>query len=166
MAVDMFIKIGDIVGESQDSAHKTEIEMLAWSWGLSNTTSIGSATAGAGSGKAHFQDLSLTKYIDSSSNALMKACVTGAHYPEATLTIRKAGGTAVEYVVLTLKMVFVTSISTGGSGGEDKLTENVTLTFGAFQFKYQPQDAKGAKLGGTKDVMWSQVLNKESVAVA
>lgn len=150
MAVDMFIKIGDIEGEAEDKTHKGKIDVLAWSWGMSNsgTTHMG---GGGGSGKVNVQDLSFTKYIDSSSNALLKACCEGKHYPEATLIVRKAGGSPVEYIVLKLDEVLITSVSTGGSGGEDRLTENVTLNFAKFTYKYQPQDEKGAKKGGTKD---------------
>lgn len=159
MAVDMFFKIGDIKGESGDSKHKDEIDVLAWSWGVSNsgTTHTGS---GGGAGKVNVQDLSFTKYIDASSNALLKACCEGKHYADATLTVRKAGGTPVEYVVLKIEEVLVTSVSTGGSGGEDRLTENVTLNFAKFMYKYQPQDKAGAKLGGTKDYGYDIRANK------
>jgi type VI secretion system secreted protein Hcp len=105
------------------------------------------------------QDVSFTKYIDASSNALMDACCTGKHFPEATLTVRKAGGTPLEYVVITLNEVLITAVSTGGSGGEDRLTENITLNFAKFKFSYQPQDEKGAKLGGTKDVTYNIAEN-------
>ncbi len=131
MAVDMFIKVGDIEGESTDDKHGKEIDVLAWSWGMSQsgTTHMG---GGGGAGKVNVQDLSLTKYVDSSTNALMKACCDGTHYPEAKLTVRKAGKDALEYIKLSLKEVIVTSVSTGGSGGEDRLTENVTLNFAEF----------------------------------
>lgn len=159
MAVDMYFKIGDIKGESGDSKHKGEIDVLAWSWGMSNngTTHMGS---GGGAGKVNVNDISFTKYIDSSSNALLQACCIGKHYPEATLTVRKAGGTPVEYVVIKFEEVLVTSVNTGGSGGEDRLTENVTLNFAKFMYKYQPQDDKGAKLGGTKDFGYDIKANK------
>lgn len=161
MAVDMFIKIGDIVGEANDKTHKDSIDVLAWSWGMSQsgTTHLG---GGGGAGKVNVQDLSFTKYIDSSSNALILACCNGKHYPEATLTVRKAGGTPVEYVVIKLEEVMVTSVSSGGSGGEDRLTENVTLNFAKFTYKYQPQDEKGAKKGGTKDAVWNIAENSDS----
>jgi len=158
MAVDMFIKIGDIKGESRDKVHKEEIDVLAWSWGMSNsgTTHMG---GGGGSGKVNVQDLSFTKYIDASSHALLKACCEGKHYPEATLVVRKAGGTPVEYVWIKMEEVMVTSVSTGGSGGEDRLTENVTLNFAKFTYKYQEQDATGAKKGGTKDWAYDIAAN-------
>jgi type VI secretion system secreted protein Hcp len=143
MAVDMFIKIGDIKGESRDSKHKEEIDVLAWSWGMSNsgTAHLG---GGAGAGKVNVQDLSLTKYIDASSNALMMAACNGKHYPEAVLIVRKAGEKPLEYIKITMNEVLITSLSTGGSGGEDRLTENVTLNFAKFKYEYIPQKADGS----------------------
>lgn len=142
MAVDMFIKIGDIKGESLDKTHAGSIDVLAWSWGASNsgTTHMG---GGGGAGKANFQDLSFTKYIDAASPLLLQAVSGGKHYPTTKLTIRKAGDKPVEYLVIDLTEVLVTSYSTGGSGGEDRLTENVTLNFGHFTYSYSPQKQDG-----------------------
>ncbi|WP_326534392.1 Hcp family type VI secretion system effector [Pseudorhodoferax sp.] len=160
MAVDMFIKIGDIKGESTDKAHAGEIDVLAWSWGMSQsgTTHMG---GGGGAGKVNVQDLSFTKYVDAGSHALMEACCTGKHYDEAKLVVRKAGGTPVEYILITMKEVMVTSVSTGGSGGEDRLTENVTLNFAEVKYQYQEQDPKGAKKGGTKDFAYDIAGNEK-----
>jgi type VI secretion system secreted protein Hcp len=149
MAVDMFIKIGDIKGESRDkdANHKGTIDVLAWSWGMSQSgTTHGGG--GGGAGKVNVQDLSFTKYVDKASAPLMMACCKGTHYDDATLTVRKAGDTPLEYIIIKFKELIVTSVSTGGSGGEDRLTENVTLNFAEFEYAYQPQDAKGAKDGG------------------
>jgi type VI secretion system secreted protein Hcp len=143
MAVDMFMKVGDLKGESKDSTHKESIDVLAWSWGMSQsgTTHLGT---GGGSGKVNVQDLSFTKYVDKSSTNLIMACCNGKHYPEAKLTVRKAGETPLEYLTITMKDVIVTAVSTGGSGGEDRLTENVTLNFGQFFTEYKPQKADGS----------------------
>src|SRR5215471_15935834 len=124
MAVDMFIKIGDLKGESKDSKHKDEVDVLSWSWGMSNsgTTHKG---GGGGSGKVNVGDLSFTKYIDFSSPALRRACANGRHYPSALLTLRKAGQHPLEYLKIKMEEVLVTAVSTGGSGGEDRLTENI-----------------------------------------
>ncbi len=142
MAVDMFMKIATVDGEARDKSHKGEIDVLAWSWGLSNsgTTHMG---GGGGAGKANIQDLSFTKYIDKSSAKLQLACAQGDHFDEALLTVRKAGTTPLEYLKITLNEVLVTSVSTGGSGGEDRLTENVTLNFAKVKVEYQEQDEKG-----------------------
>ncbi|EXI64473.1 MAG: type VI secretion system effector, Hcp1 family [Candidatus Accumulibacter adjunctus] len=154
MAVDMFMKIKTIEGESTDKTHAKEIDVLAWSWGMSQsgTSHMG---GGGGSGKVSVNDLSFTKYIDSASNALMLGACTGEHFDEAVLVIRKAGKEPLEYIKLTMKQVLISSVSTGGSGGEDRLTENVTLNFAEFKFEYQPQNAKGGKEGGAKIAAWN-----------
>ena len=81
MAVDIFIKIGDLKGESVDTKHKGEIDVLAWSWGMtqSGTTHTGS---GGGAGKVNVQDLSFTKYVDKSTPNLMQYCCNGKHFPK------------------------------------------------------------------------------------
>ncbi|ACB36341.1 protein of unknown function DUF796 [Leptothrix cholodnii SP-6] len=158
MAVDMFIKIGDIKGESKDDAHKTEIDVLAWSWGLSQSGSAHMG-GGAGAGKVSVQDISLTKYVDSSSTALIVAACKGTHIKQATLTVRKAGDTPLEYIKITLDEVMVSSLSTGGSGGEDRLTENVTLNFAKFKVEYTIQADTGGK-GTTSTAAWDIPANK------
>lgn len=143
MAVDMFLKIDDVKGESRDSKHKDEVDVLAWSWGMSQsgTTHMG---GGGGAGKVSVQDLSLTKYVDKASPNLIMATCNGKHYKEALLTVRKAGEKPLEYIKITMKEVLVSAVSTGGSGGEDRLTENVTLNFAEFKVEYTPQKADGS----------------------
>jgi type VI secretion system secreted protein Hcp len=159
MAVDMFVKIGDIKGESRDDKHKGEIDVLAWSWGMSQTGS-GHVGGGAGTGKVQVNDLSLTKYMDMATPDLMLACCNGKHYPEAKLTVRKAGENPLEYIVITMSDVIITGVQTGGSGGEDKLTENVTLNFAKVKVDYTEQTATGGK-GATPKMGWDIEANKK-----
>jgi type VI secretion system secreted protein Hcp len=143
MAVDMFLKIDGIKGEAKDKSHKDDIDILAWSWGASNagTTHMG---GGGGAGKVNMQDLSFTKYIDKASTELFLCTCSGKHITKATLVVRKAGNQPLEYLTVTLNDVLVTSYSTGGSGGEDRLTENVTLNFSKVKVEYKEQSATGA----------------------
>lgn len=143
MANDMFIKIGNIKGESKDDKHKDEIDVLAWSWGMSQSGSMHTG-GGGGAGRVNVQDLNLTKYVDAATPILMQFCATGTHVDEVVLTLRKAGGDQMEYLKLTLKKAIITNVSTGGSGGEDKLTENITINFAEYSIGYKPQDDKGA----------------------
>jgi len=158
MAVDMFIKIGDIKGESKDGTHKESIDILAWSWGLSQSGTF-SQGGGGGAGKVSVQDISLTKYVDSASTALMVAACKGTHIKQATLTVRKAGDKPLEYIKITLDGVLVSSVSTGGSGGEDRLTENVSLNFAKFKVEYTTQAETGGK-GVTSTAAWDITANK------
>jgi len=163
MAVDMFLKFEGpaIDGESQDDTHKNEIDLLAWSWGSSQsgTTHMGS---GGGAGKANIQDLSITKYVDSASHLLLQRTFDGEHIDKATLVVRKAGGTPLEYIKIVMEDVMITSISTGGSGGEDRLTENVTLNFSKVELTYVPQKKDGSG-GADKIAGWDIAANKSTV---
>lgn len=152
MAVDMFLKLEGISGESKDSTHKGEVDVLAWSWGMSNS---GTAHAGGGSGagKVNVQDLSFTKWVDLATAPLMLAAANGKHISKATLVVRKAGETPLEYLTIVMTEVLVSSVSTGGSGGEDRLTENVSLNFAKVEVKYKEQSASG-KAAGTGDFKW------------
>ena len=150
MAVDMFLKLGDIAGDSADAVkappskkeHKGEIDVLAWSWGMSQSASTHFG-AGGGTGKVNVQDLSITKRIDKSSPNLVKFCCQGKHFPEATLTVRKAGELPVEYYVIKMKDIIISSVQTGGSGGGDQLTEQLSLNFAEFEVIFTEQDQKG-----------------------
>ncbi len=149
MAMDMFLDLGPVKGESRDKAFAGKIDILAWSWGVSNSGSA-HVGGGIGSGKANFQDISLTKYIDLSSSDMLKSVSLGTHFPEAKIIVRKAGGdNKLEYYTINMKEVMVTSYQTGGSGGEDRLTESLTLTFAKVDTKYIPQKADGNADGET-----------------
>jgi len=115
VAVDMFLELDWIKGEALDAKHKDKIDVLAWSWGMSQ-----SGTAhmgfGSGAGKLAVQDLSLTKYVDKSSAALVNHCCTGKHLAKGQLTVRKAGDKPLEYVIIEFKDIIITTVSGGGSG--------------------------------------------------
>jgi len=155
MAFDMHIKFGSgkvkIEGSSKHKKHTNEIPILAWSWGASNTGDLHGGS-GASGGKAHVQDISVTKYVDTSSSALLNAVCTGGRIDQAWLYVTNATGEQTDFLTMELSEgILVTSYSTGGSGGEDRLTENITLHFGKFKYSFQPQDDKGAAQGGSKD---------------
>lgn len=157
MAQDMFMKIDTIDGESKDSVHKKEIDVLAWSWGYSHSGSA-QVGGGAGAGKVNVQALSFTKWVDSATPKLALACFSGQLLKEAILVVRKAGAQPVEYLKINMGDVLIASASTGGSSGEDRLTENVTLNFAKVGLDYVPQDDKGAA-GTAIPMTWSIAEN-------
>lgn len=160
MAVDMVFKIGDIKGESIVDKHEDEIQVLTWSWGMTQggTTHMGT---GGGAGKVNVQDISFTKYIDKASPILMLYCCKGTHIPEAILTLRKAGGDKpVEFVVIKLNNILISSVSTGGGAAEERLTETVTLNFANVNVAYQEQGRDGAPKGGKIEMSWDIPIGK------
>ena len=159
MSVDMFMSMGDkIKGESKDSSHTDEIDVLAWSWGMANSGSFHTG-GGGGAGKVNVQDLSFTKWVDDATHNLLLWCCNGDHLDECTLTVRKAGKDPLDYITIKMKKVLVTSVSTGGSGGEDKLTENVTLNFAHCELDYVKQKDDGTG-DAAKNFKWDIEANK------
>jgi type VI secretion system secreted protein Hcp len=141
MAVDVFLKISDIKGESKDSKHPEEIDVLSWSWGVSNAGSVGHG-GGAGAGKANFSDLNFMHALDKASPVLMKACAMGDHYDLATLVARKAGKGQQDYLIVKMKEVYITSVQPSGSS--ENPMESVSLQFGHVDLEYKAQKPDGS----------------------
>mgnify|MGYP003575495940 CR=1 FL=1 len=141
-ASDMFLKLSGIKGESQDSKHKDEIEILSWSWGLSDGT--GKVRKGTIPPKC-IQDLQLTKLTDSASPQLIMQGVLGQTAKDGTLTMRKAGKEQQEFLIIKMTDVLVSSYQTGGvSGSETNLVDAVTLSFSSISGEYKQQRADGS----------------------
>jgi type VI secretion system secreted protein Hcp len=141
MAADIFAKIGDIKGESLDSKHKDEIEILTYSWGVTNA-SPGGIGSGGGAGKATFQDLSFVHRIDRASPALLRACATGEHLKEATITERKAGKGQQDFLIYKMSDIIVTAVTLGESGQAG--SAGVSLSFAKIEMEYRPLKADGS----------------------
>lgn len=160
MAFDSFIKIDGVTGEAEDHKHKGEIEVFSYNFGVTQT---GTSTAGSGggSGKCQIEDLTFNKKVDKSSPILFMKCATGEHIPSALLTVRKAGGTQLEFVKVKMTDVVISGFKSGGTGnGDDIPMEEVKLNFTQIEFDYQAQDAKGAAAGGAVHGGWNVKTNK------
>jgi len=143
MASNIFAKIGDIKGESLDAKHKDEVEVLSWSWGVSQSGSIAPG-GGGGQGKASFNDFNFTHHIDKASPGLLKACATGQHLKEGTITMRKAGKGQQEFLIIKMNDIIITSVNPSGSGDTAATAENVVLQFAKVDLEYKPQKADGS----------------------
>ena len=143
MASDIFAKIGDIKGESLDAKHKEEIEVLSFSWGLTNVGVTAPGGGGGAAGKATFQDLSIVHSIDKASPKLMAACATGTHLKEAIITHRKAGKGQQEYLIVKLNDVIVTGVTHGGASDQAG-SETVSFAFSKVALEYRPQKIDGS----------------------
>jgi type VI secretion system secreted protein Hcp len=141
LASDIFAKIGDIKGESQDDKHKDEIEVLSFSWGVANAANIGGG--GGGAGRATFHDLSFTHTIDAASPKLLQVCATGTHLKEATITHRKAGKGQQEYLIIKMNDVVVTGVAIADSSGVAG-SETVSMAFAKVDLEYKPQNPDGS----------------------
>jgi type VI secretion system secreted protein Hcp len=147
MASDMFAKIGDIKGESLDGKHKDEIEVLSWSWGVTQSGSVAHGT-GSGAGKPSFHDFNFTHHIDKASPLLMKSCATGAHLTEGTITVRKAGKAPQEYLIIKMNDVIITGVAMSVASEAPATAENVTLQAAKVDLEYKAQKADGSLEAG------------------
>ena len=145
MAVDIFLKLDKIKGESVDDKHAGEIDVTQWSWGMtqSGTTHLG---PGGGSGKVNVQDITITKYVDMATHELLKCCASGTHIANGELVVRKAGNVPLEYFKIKMTDILISSYTTGGSGdGMDRVMETVTLNFSKYEVTYASQKNDGSK---------------------
>jgi type VI secretion system secreted protein Hcp len=148
-AVDYFLKIDGIQGESQDAKHKGEIQVESFHWGASNGGSF-SFGGGGGAGKAQMQDFSFVMQVNKASPKLMLACATGQHIKQAILTCRKAGKEQQEYLKYTFSDILVSSYNTSGSAGEVIPTDSITLNYAKIEYEYKEQNAQGGIGGAIK----------------
>jgi type VI secretion system secreted protein Hcp len=142
MAVDFFLKIDGVEGESTDDKHKSEIDLESWSWGATQS-GTSSGGGGGGAGKVSMQDFHFVMRVNKASPKLMLACSTGEHIKEATLTCRKAGGDQQEYMKIKMSDLLVSSYQTGGSGGDIIPVDQISLNFSKIEYEYKPQKADG-----------------------
>ncbi len=159
MAVDYFLKIQGIEGESQDDKHKGEFDIISWSWG-GNQTGTAHLGSGAGSGKVQVQDFHFTTVASKGSPKLVQEMCKGRHIDECVLVCRKAAGdTPIEYFKITFKHCLVSSYQTGGSRNDEIFVESFALNFREFKIEYAEQNKDGSK-GATTDFAYDVAANK------
>jgi type VI secretion system secreted protein Hcp len=160
MAVDYFLKIDGIDGESVDAQHAGEIEVLSWSWGETQSVSQPGG-GGGGSGKVQMQDFVFATRFSKASPKLLLACATGEHLQSAQLACRRAGKAQQEFLKITLNDVLFSSFQTGGSAAADDLPlDQVSLAYGKLQVEYREQKANGT-LGPPVKVGWDLKKNQK-----
>src|SRR5215204_4225548 len=158
-AVDYFLKMDGIKGESSDSKHKDEIDLESWSWGETNS-GTSSAGGGGGAGKVSMQDFHGVMLMNNASATLAQCCANGRHIASAELNCRKAGDSPQVFLKIKLTDVLVSSYQTGGSAhGEVVPTDQISLNFAKIEFDYKMQTKTGA-LGPGAKAGWDVKANK------
>ena len=159
-AVDYFLKIDSIEGESGDHKHPKEIQLESWSWGETQSGSHAYG-GGGGAGKVSMQDFHFVMKINKASPKLMVACANGQHIKEAVLTCRKAGKEQQEFLKVKFSDLLVSSYQTGGSANGDVVPlDQIALNFAKIEFEYKEQKPDGT-LGGAVKSGYDLKQNKE-----
>ncbi len=156
MAANFFLKLEtpDIKGESGDTSHTEELQILSWSHSFNQPTKPTRSSAGGGTvEQANHSDFSVTKYVDSATDDLLKMCWSGKQIGKGTFTAYRADGDnkPVKYLEVLLEKIVVSNISFGGGGG-DLPTETVALAYGKVTYTYMPQKVADGTGGGAQPV--------------
>ncbi|WP_306716077.1 Hcp family type VI secretion system effector [Burkholderia dolosa] len=146
MAQDIFLRLTGIAGESTDRVHSNEIEVLTWDWSASQQSTMHMGSGG-GADRCTVDDLTFEHYIDRATPNLLQYCVTGKHIGSAVLVMRKAGGTPLEYLTITLEDVLVTKVKQVGNVTMRAPREEIRLSFARVRQEYVIQNAGGGSAG-------------------
>jgi type VI protein secretion system component Hcp len=104
------------------------INVLSLSGGVVPSVQIGSASGGAGAGKATLDPITFKKPLDSNSPLLFKVAATGGHYKSATFTfLRVTDGAQTIFFTITLKEVFITSYAFADAEGRTTAADIETV---------------------------------------
>ena len=158
MAVDYFLKIDGIEGESADAKHKGEIEVLSFSWGVTQSGSVVHG-GGGGAGKAAFQDFHFVARTSKAAPKLFLACASGSHIKSALLTARRAGKEQLEFLNYKLSTVLVSAFQTGGSD-DGEPHDQFSLNFAKLELEYRPV-SPGGKLEPPVRAAWDPKANEK-----
>lgn len=161
MAVDFFLKLKGLEGESKDEHHKNQIALMSWNWGANNVSSV-AGTSGSGAGKVSLSDVTVSFMMGKSMPKMFKDICKGTHIEDGTLEAVKAGGDGKPYLKLDFHEIFITSLSTGASGGMDEVPMvAMSFTYGKMKIEYFEQGDKGT-LTSTGAEEYSLIENKVS----
>ncbi|EGT4388898.1 type VI secretion system tube protein Hcp [Cronobacter sakazakii] len=159
MAIDMFLKVEGVTGESKDANHASWIDVLSFNWGAAQPGNM-AVGGGGGTGKVNFQDLAVQAIVDKGTPAVLKFCASGKHVNKVELSVCKAGGQQVEYSKIVLEDVLVTRTEFTGVGQTDTVLVSYYFQAAKVNFHYWEQSNQGTKGAETK-AGWDIKQNKE-----
>lgn len=161
MAIDVYLHIDGIKGESADDRHKDWIECKSVSWGVEQPRSATSSTGGGHTAeRCEHRDIVITKLADLASPILLQTCAAGRTIPKARLEFMRADaqGERVKYFEIELDNVLIGAVSPSVNEG-DILTEEVGFKFSKVRWKYTQQRISGG-IGGNTSGGWDLAANR------
>lgn len=164
MATNFFLALAGITGEASDSVHTGQIQVLSWSHSFNQPTSPTRASAGSGTvEQANHADFSFTKYIDSATDDILKACWTGLQIATGTFTAYRSDGTGdgVNYLEIDFANVVISNYSISGGTG-DVPVETVTMSYSKVTYTYSPQKQADGTGGAAQPVSHDLALQTVS----
>jgi len=161
MAIDVYLQIDGIKGESTDSTHKDWIECKAVSWHVLQPKSATASTGGGHTAeRTEHKDIIISKLADLATPLLLQNCSSGKTIPKAKLEFLRADGKGerVKYFEIELKNVLISSVQPSVKQG-DILSEDLSLKYSEVSWKYVQQRVGGGS-GGNTSGGWNLATNK------
>ena len=161
MAIDVYLKIDGIKGESADSEHLGWIELTSAQWGVKQPKSATASTGGGHTAeRCEHQTIAISKLADLSSPLLMQTCSAGKTIPKARIELMRADGQGerVKYYEVELENVLIANISQIVHQG-DVLHDSIGLKFSQVKWKYSQQKIGGGA-GGNTSGGWNLSTNR------
>ncbi|CAY76412.1 Hcp family type VI secretion system effector [Erwinia pyrifoliae] len=159
MTTSHFMRVSGITGESQDAAHKGWTDILSFEWDVSQPA-LAHTGGGNGAGKVTFKDLTVVAFKDKATTALLKYCASGKHLDRMEVSVCKAGGSQMEYSLITLEDVLVTRVTYSGVNGGEEIAMRYGFQAASVRLSYKEQTASGGK-GSESLTGWNIKENRE-----
>lgn len=160
MAIDVYLQIDGIKGESGDDQHKGWIECESVNWSLTQPRSATASTSGGHTAeRAELSDVTLHKMADLASPILAQTCAMGKTIPKAKFEFFRADGDGkrVKYYEVELENVIVAHVAQGVAAGG--MTESIGLKFAKVKWRYTQQRIVGGA-GGNTAGGWDLATNR------
>ncbi|QGZ38913.1 type VI secretion system secreted protein Hcp [Pseudoduganella flava] len=161
MAIDVYLYIDGIKGESADDRHKDWIECKSVNWGVEQPKSATSSTGGGHTAeRCQHHDIVMTKLADLASPLLLQTCSAGRTIPKAKFEFMRADamGERVKYYEIEIENVLIGEVSPSVEEG-DIMTESVSLKFSKVRWRYTQQKISGGA-GGNTSGGWDLAANR------
>lgn len=134
----------DYKGESRINGYADMIEILSYSWNVSNPIQSSPSNTGRTTGRPNFGELVITKKLDTTSPVFAFSCASADNIGTVNLYLVRQDAQAGSdeqrnlcYMKYVLANTLVSSVSTGGSG--DIPIETITLNYSAINWEYKSQ---------------------------
>ncbi|QYF92744.1 type VI secretion system tube protein Hcp [Massilia sp. PAMC28688] len=161
MAIDVYLQIDGIKGESTDSVHKDWIECKSVAWQVLQPKSATASTGGGHTAeRTEHKDIVVTKLADLATPLLLQNCSSGKTIPKAKFVFLRADGKGerIKYFEIELENVLISSVAPAVAQG-DILSEEVALKYSQVKWKYTQQKVGGGS-GGNTSGGWNLAQNK------
>lgn len=161
MAIDVYLRIDGIKGESADEGHKDWIECTSAVWSVAQPKSATASTGGGHTAeRCEHGDVVISKLADLSTPILLQTCSAGRTIPKAKFEFMRADGLGerVRYFEIELDNVLIGAVVPSVIGG-NILSEHVSLKFSKVRWKYTQQRISGG-MGGNTAGGWDLATNR------